>query len=71
MPGTKGGPDPRGHSPLQIVQKALFHTPLVNVFVMGSAVFHDYAWYPVFGRPIVDRWKRESAWGRLFESLPG
>jgi uncharacterized protein (DUF362 family) len=59
------------HSPLQIVQKALFHTPLVNVFVMGSAVFHDHVWYPVFGRPIVDRWKRESPWGRLFDSLPG
>jgi uncharacterized protein (DUF362 family) len=59
------------HSPLKHVQKALFHTPLVNVFVMGSAVFHDQGWYPLFGRPIVDRWKRESPWGRLFDALPG
>jgi hypothetical protein len=58
------------HSPLRAVQHLLFHTPLVNVFVLASGVFHDRTWYPVFGRKVVDRWLAESPWGRLFASLP-
>jgi uncharacterized protein (DUF362 family) len=55
-------------SPLKILQKLLFHTPLVYLFVFGSALYHDYLWYPLKGKPIVERWKKESKWGRLFES---
>ncbi len=55
------------HSPLKVVQKALFHTPAVNLFVLASAVYHDQGWYPVKGSPVVKRWLRESEWGRLFQ----
>ncbi len=55
------------HSPLKVVQKALFHTPLVNGFVLASALYHDQGWYPVKGRPLVKRWLRESPWGQLFQ----
>jgi hypothetical protein len=58
------------HSPLRVFQKLLFHTPLVNVFVLGSAVFHDYLWYPTLGRRTVDAWLHESEWGRLFLRYP-
>jgi hypothetical protein len=58
------------HSPLRVFQKLLFHTPLVNVFVLGSAVFHDWLWYPTLGRRTVDAWLQDSAWGRLFERYP-
>jgi len=54
------------HSPLQIVQKALFHTPAVNAFVLASALYHDHAWYPLRGEAIFRRWQEDSPWGELF-----
>ena len=53
--------------PLKAVQKLFFHTPLVNVFVAGSYLYHDYLWYPVFGRRRVREFVRSSPWGRLFD----
>jgi uncharacterized protein (DUF362 family) len=58
-------------SPLRIFQKLLFQTPIVKVFIFASEYYHDKFWYPVKGRPVVERWKRESPWGKLFESYPG
>lgn len=56
------------HSPLKVFQNALFHTPAVNAFVLASALYHDQAWYPILGAPVVRRWLRDSPWGRLFAS---
>jgi uncharacterized protein (DUF362 family) len=53
--------------PMKWIQKLMFHTPLVNIFIWGSAVYHDMYWYPFVGRPKVDRWLRDSQWGRLFD----
>ncbi len=58
-------------TPLKVFQKLFFRTPLVNVFIFASEVYHDRFWYPIWGRPVVERWKRESPWGRLFEQYPG
>jgi uncharacterized protein (DUF362 family) len=52
--------------PLQRLQKLFFHTPLVYLFVFGSYVYHDYLWYPVFGRRRVTEFLRSSPWGALF-----
>ncbi len=57
-------------SPLKIFQKLLFQTPLVNLFIFASEYYHDKFWYPSRGAPVVDRWKRESPWGKLFEEYP-
>ena len=51
--------------PLKVFQKLLFHTPIVNVFVLGSVAYHDWFWYPVKGRPVVREWM-ETPWGKLF-----
>ncbi len=59
------------HSPLKVFQKLFFHTPLVNVFIFASEYYHDHFWYPLYGKPVVERWKRESPWGQLFEQYPG
>lgn len=58
-------------SPLKVFQKLLFHTPLVKIFIFASEFYHDRFWYPLKGRKIVEQWKRESPWGRLFEQYPG
>ena len=58
-------------SPLKVFQKLLFHTPLVKVFIFASETYHDRIWYPLKGRRVAEQWRRESPWGRLFESYPG
>jgi uncharacterized protein (DUF362 family) len=54
--------------PLKRFQKLFFHTPLVNLFVMGSEVYHDYYRWPLRDRKIFEGWKQETAWGQLFEA---
>ncbi|MFH1438031.1 MAG: DUF362 domain-containing protein [Pseudomonadota bacterium] len=53
--------------PLKGMQKVFFHTPLVYPFVFGSFVYHDYMWYPAFGKRV---WKEylKTEWGRHFET---
>ncbi|HSK10177.1 MAG TPA: DUF362 domain-containing protein [Vicinamibacterales bacterium] len=54
-------------SPLKVFQKLLFHTPLVHLFVFASEAYHDYYRWPVKDRRTFERWKRDTAWGQLFE----
>jgi len=52
--------------PLKRIQKLFFHTPLVNVFVAGSEVYHDYYRWPLRDRRVFEKWRRDTAWGKLF-----
>jgi uncharacterized protein (DUF362 family) len=52
--------------PLKRLQHLFFHTPLVNVFVAASYVYHDFIWWPLKGRRIQRRLRRDSPWARLF-----
>ena len=51
---------------LKKMQKLFFHTPLVNVFVMGSELYHDYYRWPRKDRETFESWKRDTHWGELF-----
>lgn len=52
---------------LKFIEPVLFHTGLFNLCVFGSAFYHDYLWYPIFGkRKIKEFYKTE--WGKLFLS---
>ena len=53
--------------PLKRFQKFFFHTPLVNVFVMGSEVYHDYYRWPLRDRRVFEKWRAETEWGQLFD----
>ena len=53
--------------PLKRFQKLFFHTPLVNVFVLGSEVYHDYYRWPLKDRQVFEKWKADTTWGRMFE----
>ena len=53
--------------PLKRFQKLFFHTPLVNLFVMGSEAYHDYYRWPLRERRIFEQWKDQTTWGRLFD----
>ncbi|MBN1496280.1 MAG: DUF362 domain-containing protein [Spirochaetes bacterium] len=53
--------------PLKALQKLMFHTPLVYIFIMASAVYHDRVWWNLKGRKILAAWKAESPWGQLWD----
>ncbi len=52
--------------PLKGMQKLFFHTPLVNVFIMGSEAYHDYYRWPLKDRKVFEDWKASTHWGKLF-----
>jgi len=58
-------------SPLKTFQHLLFRTPMVNLFIFASELYHDRFWYPLKGEKVVNRWLEESPWGRLFAEYPG
>jgi hypothetical protein len=43
---------------------------LVNIFIYASESYHDKFWYKNNGMPVVEKWKNESPWGRLFNDCP-
>ena len=53
--------------PFKGLQKLLFRTPLVYIFVYASFLYHDFIWWPLIGR---ERQKKilKTGWGRLFSS---
>jgi hypothetical protein len=56
--------------PFSGLQKLLFRTSLVYFFVFGSALYHDYLWYPTIGRRRIEQYRKTSKWMRLFEEYP-
>jgi len=54
--------------PLRGIQNLFFHTPIVGIFILGSFIYHDAIQWPFISNPIFQKWKKESKWGRLFES---
>lgn len=56
--------------PLKRLQSLFFRTPLVNFFILGSEVYHDYYRWPLRDRRVFRRWLKNSPWGRLFKSYP-
>jgi uncharacterized protein (DUF362 family) len=54
-------------SPLKAMQNFFFRTPLVNVFILGSETYHDYYRWPFRDKRVFNKWKKETAWGELFE----
>ena len=53
--------------PLKRFQKLFFHTPLVNLFVMGSEAYHDYYRWPLRDRKVFEQWRVQTHWGQLFD----
>ena len=53
--------------PFKPLGKLMFQTPMVNAFIMGSFFYHDYLWYPMKGKKVVQKWLDETQWGQLFQ----
>ncbi|NOZ23151.1 MAG: DUF362 domain-containing protein [Planctomycetes bacterium] len=56
--------------PLHNLQRLLFQTQLVYLFVLGSFLYHDYIWWPMKGRRLM-RGIAGTPWGKLFNEYPG
>ncbi len=56
-----------GGAAAQQLQYLLFRTPLVHAFILGSATYHDRVWWPLKGKAIQARVRRDTKWGRLFD----
>jgi len=58
--------------PIRWLERLMFHTPLVYMFIFASAVYHDKIWYPSKGKKVVNEWIEQSCWGRSFHNYrPG
>jgi uncharacterized protein (DUF362 family) len=53
--------------PLKPVQNVLMRTPLVNLFILGSEVYHDYYRWPARDRRVFENWLANTPWGSLFQ----
>jgi len=53
--------------PLKPVQNVLMRTPLVNLFILGSEVYHDYYRWPARDRKVFEDWLANTSWGNLFQ----
>ena len=56
--------------PFKLMQKLLFHTPLVYFFILASFFYHDYVWWPLRGKKIQRERVAPTKWGKLFETYP-
>ena len=54
-------------SPLKVLQKLFFRTPLVHLFIFGSELYHDYYRWPWKDRRAFETWREETPWGALFQ----
>lgn len=53
--------------PLKPIQNLFMRTPLVNAFILGSEVYHDYYRWPVRDRRTFESWLAHTTWGDLFQ----
>jgi len=53
--------------PLKSIQKLFFHTPLVNLFILGSEAYHDFYRWPARDRATFEHWRATTEWGKLFD----
>jgi uncharacterized protein (DUF362 family) len=53
--------------PLKPMQNMLMRTPLVNLFILGSEVYHDYYRWPARDRKVFESWLANTSWGNLFQ----
>jgi uncharacterized protein (DUF362 family) len=54
------------YGPTRFLQKLLFHTPIVYFPILVSETYHDRIRWPLKERKVYERWRQETAWGRLF-----
>jgi uncharacterized protein (DUF362 family) len=55
------------YGPTRALQKLLLRTPLVVIPTLIGEIEQDYLYWPLKYRHVAARWRRETAWGQLFQ----
>ena len=55
--------------PFKRLQHYFFHTPLVNLFIGASWIYHDYVWWPLAGTKVQETVRWNTKWGKHFAEL--
>ncbi|MBU1204161.1 MAG: DUF362 domain-containing protein, partial [Nanoarchaeota archaeon] len=50
-----------------LMEPLLFHTPIFNLCILASALYHDYVWYPTIGKARIRKFSK-TPWGKLFRT---
>jgi uncharacterized protein (DUF362 family) len=58
------------YGPLKKLQKLFFRTPLLYLFVLASYVYHDWVWWPIRGKGLMEDVKLNTEWGKFFSNYP-
>jgi uncharacterized protein (DUF362 family) len=56
--------------PMKNVQSIFFRTPILNLFILASEIYHDYYRWLLKDRPVFRKWLKQTEWGKLFASYP-
>jgi uncharacterized protein (DUF362 family) len=54
------------YRPLKPFHWLFFHTPIFRLLIAGSSIYHDWFWYPLFGKRKIKKFQK-TEWGKLFE----
>jgi uncharacterized protein (DUF362 family) len=55
------------YGPTRVFQKWVLRTPLVIIPTLIGEIEQDYLYWPLKYRRVAARWRRETAWGHLFQ----
>jgi uncharacterized protein (DUF362 family) len=55
------------YGPTRFLQKLVLRTPLVVIPTLIGEIEQDYLYWPLRFRHVAAQWRRETAWGQLFE----
>jgi len=55
------------YGPTKVFQKLVLRTPVVVIPTLIGEIEQDYLYWPLKYRKIAARWRKETAWGRLFQ----
>jgi len=54
------------YRPLKPFHWLFFHTPIFRLLIAGSSIYHDWFWYPLFGKRKIKKFQK-TEWGKLFD----
>jgi len=57
-------------SPFKKIQKIFFRTPLGYIFILGSYFYYDWTWWPFVGKPLMEKIRANTEWGRFSDRYP-
>lgn len=52
---------------IKFIEPILFHTPLFNLCILASGIYHDNLWYPIVGSKRISEFMKTD-WGSMFKS---